>query len=528
MEEIMNYQARKEEIRKKLKETAEDFVYIGYQLKQVKANREYEQDGYKDVLEFARKEYGLHKDDTYRFIRINDKYSRGGNSMELDERFRGIAQTKLSEMLSLPDKDLELVTPETNREDIRELKRFNSQKPEEAPEEKGNDLQNIILEFFRPAAGRPAGPARQVLLDLLAVVEGKSKDPVLTQEEQIQELLNPKGNGVFRAGRYMVFMYDASQGMKYKIFGKSENHSVSYLAFAKTAHLIFVSGSKNPELDPWENQYGREEEERASQPEPEKGAHEEKPQTKEVLETGEEEKEKDQGAAGERSQGAAGEGNQGTAGGEGQETEGEEDQMAAGGNCPDNPEEVSLSMSDSKANEVQAGLKAPTLPRYVDNSENHETEEKKEKSYPQKNAENSKKAPAQLTGEKSPKPPVFTGLPAPEGEEEPVEEKNHRQETDQEEKTEPTQEEPVSPDQMSIEDYQEALPEGYIKCHDGSEVKESEIRNLWKEVQKAAELLYFEITETGSPDLELCRKLIEQTEQVDMLLKNIIVQEEKE
>lgn len=496
MEEIMNYQVRKEEIRKKLKETAEDFVYIGYQLKQVKANREYEQDGYKDVLEFARKEYGLHKDDTYRFIRINDKYSRGGNSMELDERFRGIAQTKLSEMLSLPDKDLELVTPETNREDIRELKRFNSQKPEEAPEEKGNDLQNIILEFFRPAAGRPAGPARQVLLDLLAVVEGKSKDPVLTQEEQIQELLNPKGNGVFRAGWYMVFMYDASQGMKYKIFGKSENHSVSYLAFAKTAHLIFTSGSKNPELDPWENQYGREEEERASQPEPEKGAQEEKPQTKEVLETGEEEKEKDQGAA--------------------------------GGNCPDNPEEVSLSMSDSKANEVQAGLKAPVLPRYVDNSENYETEENKEKSYPQKNAENGEKAPAQLAGEENPKTPVFTGLPAPEGEEEPVEEKNHRQETDQEEKTEPTQEEPVSPDQMSIEDYPEALPEGYIKCHDGSEVKESEIRNLWKEVQKAAELLYFEITETGSPDLELCRKLIEQTEQVDMILKNIIVQEEKE
>lgn len=457
MEEIMNYQVRKEEIRKKLKETAEDFVYIGYQLKQVKANREYEQDGYKDVLEFARKEYGLHKDDTYRFIRINDKYSRGGNSMELDERFRGIAQTKLSEMLSLPDKDLELVTPETNREDIRELKRFNSQKPEEAPEEKGNDLQNIILEFFRPAAGRPAGPARQVLLDLLAVVEGKSKDPVLTQEEQIQELLNPKGNGVFRAGWYMVFMYDASQGMKYKIFGKSENHSVSYLAFAKTAHLIFTSGSKNPELDPWENQYGREEEERASQPEP-----------------------------------------------------------------------VSRGMSDSKANEVQAGLKAPVLPRYVDNSENPETEENKEKSYPQKNAENGEKAPAQLAGEENPKTPVFTGLPAPEGEEEPVEEKNHRQETDQEEKTEPTQEEPVSPDQMSIEDYPEALPEGYIKCHDGSEVKESEIRNLWKEVQKAAELLYFEITETGSPDLELCRKLIEQTEQVDMLLKNIIVQEEKE
>lgn len=258
MNEVMNYQSRKEEIRRKLRETAENFVYIGYQLKRVRESREYEQDGYADILEFAQKEYGLQKDDTYRFIRINDKYSIGGDSPELAESFKGMAQTKLSEMLSLPDNDLSLITPETTREDIRELKRFNNQEPEIVPEKDGSDIQNIILEFFRPAAGRPASSLHGLLLDLLAITEGTLKDPVLTQEELIQEKINPKGNGTFRAGRYMLFLYDASHGLKFKIFGESENHQISYLSFAKTTHLIFTSRNQENKLDPWENVYGKE------------------------------------------------------------------------------------------------------------------------------------------------------------------------------------------------------------------------------------------------------------------------------
>lgn len=258
MNEVMNYQSRKEEIRRKLRETAENFVYIGYQLKRVRESREYEQDGYADILEFARKEFGLQKDDTYRFIRINDKYSIGGNSTELEESFKGMAQTKLSEMLNLPDEDMNLITTETTREDIRELKRFNSQEPESIPDKEGSDIQNIILEFFRPAAGRPASSLHDLLLDVLAIAEGNLTDPVLTQEELIQEKLNPKGNGTFRAGRYMLFLYDASNGLKYKAFGESENHQLSYLSFAKMTHLIFTSRNQKNELDPWENVYGKE------------------------------------------------------------------------------------------------------------------------------------------------------------------------------------------------------------------------------------------------------------------------------
>lgn len=278
MNEVMNYQSRKEEIRRKLRETAENFVYIGYQLKRVRESREYEQDGYADILEFAQKEFGLQKDDTYRFIRINDKYSTGGNSTELEESFKGMAQTKLSEMLNLPDEDMNLITTETTREDIRELKRFNSQEPENVPEKEGSDIQNIILEFFRPAAGRPANSLHDLLLDVLAIVGESLTDPVLTQEELIQEKLNPKGNGTFRAGRYMLFLYDASNGLKYKAFGESENHQLSYLSFAKTTHLIFTSRNQENGLDPWENIYGKEPKaEKTEEPN-----HETKPQKPEI------------------------------------------------------------------------------------------------------------------------------------------------------------------------------------------------------------------------------------------------------
>ncbi|MFH4294555.1 hypothetical protein WAJ58_25715, partial [Acinetobacter baumannii] len=71
----------KEDIRRKLEETAGNFVYIGYRLKQIRDSGMY--DGAADIFEFAEREYGLGKSTVSRFIAINGKYSEGGNSLEL-------------------------------------------------------------------------------------------------------------------------------------------------------------------------------------------------------------------------------------------------------------------------------------------------------------------------------------------------------------------------------------------------------------------------------------------------------------
>lgn len=264
MNEVMNYQQRKEDIRQRLREAAENFVYIGWQLKQVLEQKEYEADGYKDILEFAKAEYGLGKDETYRFIRINTRYSEGGNSPKLAEQFRGLHQSKLAEMLTLPDGDLELITEKTTREEIRELNRFNRQQEEEQlskkePEEQPaqgftGPLQTIIKDFFAPTDKRPKDLVHPMLIQLLDIVSGKSEDPVLSQEEQLQECINPKGNSSFRKGRFFLFLYEAKEGMKYKIFGSEEVHSITYLEFAKMTHLMFTI-AKREGMDEWESVY---------------------------------------------------------------------------------------------------------------------------------------------------------------------------------------------------------------------------------------------------------------------------------
>jgi len=465
MNEVMSYQNRKEEIRKKLRETAENFVYIGYQLKQVRESREYEQDGYSDILEFAQKEYGLQKDDTYRFIRINDKYSIGGNSTELAESFRGMAQTKLSEMLNLPDEDISLITTETTREDIRELKRFNNQSPEEVPETQGSDLQNIIMEFFRPAAGRPAEPLHELLLEVIDIAEGKLQDPILTQEELIQEKINPKGNGTFRAGRYMLFLYDAAHGMKYKTFGQSENHQISYLSFAKTVHLIFNSKIQKEGMDLWENIYGK-----VPEPEPEK-------------------------------------------------TE-----------LQESKHEVKSPHTEVETN--------------VDKKETVKKDEEKSESFPQENEEISGKAPAQLESENDPEPDPETSEiqdnkeeiapPDPETEDDITEDQDGAQwqqgQQEPEEENQGDQENIGSAEveQMDIENFPEYLPEGYIKCHDGSEVQETETYKQWKYIQSFISDLHMQITSREEPNLDTCRKINSGVNCLKMSMEDLISMKEEQ
>lgn len=259
MQEIMNYQQILEDIRGRINQTSDNFVYIGWQLKNLISTGMMQQAGYSSIEELGRAEFHLNKDATYRFIKINTKYSVGGNGPELDERYKGMGQSALSEMLTLPDEDLMLITDKTKREDIRELNRFNKQEPDEEEQAAGGDLQNIITEFFRPAQGREAKERHKMMEELLDIIEGNTVSTIMSEEEEIQECINPKGNATFRSGKYFLFLYEARDGMKYKVFGSDENHHVSYMEFAKMAFLIFtIANPLKDGLDAWESFYGPE------------------------------------------------------------------------------------------------------------------------------------------------------------------------------------------------------------------------------------------------------------------------------
>ena len=119
----------KQKLKQELLGVKQSFVRIGYALRQIDDQKLYEQDGYKSIAEFAQAEYGLGPSITSRFMSINREYSIDGYSEQLRPEYAELGRSQLEEMLKLPDTDRQMIQPETSREDIRELKRFNKTEP---------------------------------------------------------------------------------------------------------------------------------------------------------------------------------------------------------------------------------------------------------------------------------------------------------------------------------------------------------------------------------------------------------------
>ena len=226
---IDEWQQWKEDIRRKLQETASNFVYIGYRLKQIRDSGMY--DGCESIFEFAKKEYGLERSTVSRFMSINDKFSKHGNSIELRDEFVGLNQSQLSEMLSLPVSDYDLVTEDTSIKDIRELKKFEkdamnppeeeSEPVQEHEEREYTPLQKCIIDFFRDK------------LDLLEEVE-----KAYTIKDAA-ELIAPSGCTTHRKGIVFLTMMEYDKGVKYKQMGVPLPISMTWDKFFDQIREVF-------------------------------------------------------------------------------------------------------------------------------------------------------------------------------------------------------------------------------------------------------------------------------------------------
>ena len=177
----------------KLNGLKKDFVKIGYRLRQIDDNELYRQDGYKSIAEFAKAECGLSPSDTTRFIQINKKYSVDGNSEELRPEFLEYGQSKLAAMLALPDSDLNMITPQTSREDIRELNRFNKSNPEQGADD---DIDQLIRDFY-------------ISQELVRKAVTVKDDP-----KALRELIAPSGSRSFRKGIWFILFHESKINIK--------------------------------------------------------------------------------------------------------------------------------------------------------------------------------------------------------------------------------------------------------------------------------------------------------------------------
>lgn len=120
--DIKEYVQFRDAMDREIKTASEGFVRIGYLLKIARDTEILRNSGYHSVTEFAISRYGLTPDIVSRYIAINDRFSEGGYSDILEQRYRGYGVSKLAEMLTLSDEIIAAVPAVATRSDIRKIK----------------------------------------------------------------------------------------------------------------------------------------------------------------------------------------------------------------------------------------------------------------------------------------------------------------------------------------------------------------------------------------------------------------------
>lgn len=196
----VDYEDSKIFIRTNLNSAARSFIAIGYYLKHIRDGELFREDGYESIWEFAQAEYGISKSTASRYMSMNDRFSQGGDSPLIDSQYKDFDKSKLQEMLSLTDEQLEQVTPGMRVEDIREMKP--KKKTYEIPYFELEGQLEMAIEFPEvvPEPMEQARPAARTFLMNVADLVGDDMGPEeidrsvaisQQQEPQLKEAQQP-------------------------------------------------------------------------------------------------------------------------------------------------------------------------------------------------------------------------------------------------------------------------------------------------------------------------------------------------
>lgn len=234
----------KNDIKNNLGSIVKSFVRIGWLLTRIDKSGAYKNDGYNTISEFAQAEYGMNKSGTSRFMKIYEKYSVPGDTPELKDEYKDFNQSQLTEMLQIPEEDYAMLHPEANKEDFRELKRFNKEndsnpenlwswKEAKTLEEK---LKATVQEFFREN--------KEILNDFY----GKN-----LSVKNLAEEICPSGSRSYRKGTVFLMFYSLDQGIMVKIFGEAPT-KMTYQEFADHTKHIFDTAAAGGRT--WDSYFG--------------------------------------------------------------------------------------------------------------------------------------------------------------------------------------------------------------------------------------------------------------------------------
>lgn len=263
--ELTDYMDIKMEIKKNLTGIVSSFNVVGFYLKHIKERKLYVEEGYKDVWEFAYSEFKLDRTAAGRFMRINDRYSVDGNSLELQEQYKGFSKSTLTEMLSLPEEDYELITEDTKISDIRELKKAEEEQSKEQEQIPGQASIISMMPNVVPNTDKPVEvDIKEAIRDIFKPRERKEQldtlvnmDPDSVTMAYWVEDFNNSGNLMLRKIPYFMFFYPLKEGMKIKNVKTGEIKSYTYKDFYFMVRAAFHQETVKGR-DVWNQAFGAE------------------------------------------------------------------------------------------------------------------------------------------------------------------------------------------------------------------------------------------------------------------------------
>lgn len=263
MVEYQSYEEYKQAVNTVLNRTVEDFVLTGYLLKQGRDTDILKNSGYSNVNEFAWAEYKLEATQVSRYIRINDRFSEGGYSPNLQEHYQGFGYAKLALMLTLPDSVAEELTPAYSKSEIQAVKEEieNEEKITdievilEGEKEEQRDLNNLEKAIHQLCMDEP---------DLYLQLHETVRTTCGTQ--YLKEILAPDGDKIYSvrpqgAGRIMLYLNDEKEEVTLQIVRRGVKEKYTWDAILSYLTLITdqedgrknweeISGQQFPEKEP--------------------------------------------------------------------------------------------------------------------------------------------------------------------------------------------------------------------------------------------------------------------------------------
>lgn len=187
-------------IRSNLQSAVRSVIATGFYLKHIRDNELYLEAGYKNINEYAMDRFGLSASATSRYITRNTRFSRGGNSPLIDDRFKDFSKSQLQEMLGMSDEQLEQVTPDMTVREIRSMVRPKEVPyieipgqtelkdiPGVMPEERAESFEVSTAELFAVEEGEPEEDE-----SVVQPVAGK----LISQEISVTELVEEAETGI--------------------------------------------------------------------------------------------------------------------------------------------------------------------------------------------------------------------------------------------------------------------------------------------------------------------------------------------